>query len=123
MTQIYKFKVTLCESENYIWRDIEISSLSSVAKLAYTILAAFEAEASHLFNIVCSGTRYEFLYDNDLDFYDDYETVPIPPNAVKLTSLRLNVGDSMTMEYDYGAGWEFNICLMSVTDMKKGAGT
>lgn len=33
MAEVYKFKVGLSELENYIWRDIEITSLSSVAKL------------------------------------------------------------------------------------------
>ena len=27
------------------------------------------------------------------------------------------------MEYDYGAGWEFEIELLSITEMKRGAGT
>ena len=51
MADVYKFKVTIKEVPDKIWRDIEISSLSSVAKLGYTILATFEAAASHLFNI------------------------------------------------------------------------
>ena len=57
MAQVYKFRVQLKELEKYIWRDIEISSLSSVAKLGYAILAAFEANASHLFCIVYSGKK------------------------------------------------------------------
>ena len=43
MADVYKFKVTIKEVPDKIWRDIEISSLSSVAKLGYTILATFEA--------------------------------------------------------------------------------
>lgn len=30
MADVYKFKVKLRELENYIWRDIEITSVSSV---------------------------------------------------------------------------------------------
>jgi len=33
MADIYKFKVRLCELESIMWRDIEITSVSSVAKL------------------------------------------------------------------------------------------
>lgn len=32
MTEVYKFKVKLGELDEKIWRDIEISSMSSVAK-------------------------------------------------------------------------------------------
>ena len=48
MAEVYKFKVKLCELEEKIWRDIEISSLSTVSKMAYTVLAAFGANGSHL---------------------------------------------------------------------------
>ena len=51
MADVYKFKVKLREMEEYIWRDIEITSVSIVSKLGYAILAAFEAEGSHLFII------------------------------------------------------------------------
>ena len=41
MADVYKFKVKLREMEEYIWRDIEITSVSTVSKLGYAILAAF----------------------------------------------------------------------------------
>jgi hypothetical protein len=119
MADVYKFKVSLKELETTIWRDIEITSVSSVAKLGYSILAAFESTASHLFNIRCNGKRYEIQFEDD-DFDDEPVINPI---KTKLYTLKLTVGDALTMEYDYGAGWEFSIELMSVTEMKRGAGT
>lgn len=117
MADIYKFKVRLCELKNIIWRDIEVTSVSSVAKLGYAVLAAFESTASHLFNIRCSGKRYEIVFDEDF-----VNETAIDPIKTKLSALKLCVGDKLTMEYDYGAGWEFDIELLSVTEMKKGAG-
>lgn len=68
MADVYKFKVKLCELENIMWRDIEITSVSSVAKLGYAVLAAFESTASHLFNIRFDGKRYEIVFvDDDFD--------------------------------------------------------
>lgn len=119
MADVYKFKVKLCELENYIWREIEITSLSSVAKLGYAILGAFSGTASHLFCVIVNGKRYEFLYEEDNLFEEEL----FDPGITKLASLRLNVGDTLTMEYDYGAGWEFDIELMAIEEMKKGAGT
>lgn len=119
MADVYKFKVKLCELENVIWRDIEITSVSSVAKLGYAVLAAFESTASHLFNIRFDGKRYEIVFEED-DFDDE---PAIDPIKTKLSTLKLSVGDKLSMEYDYGAGWEFEIELLSITEMKRGAGT
>lgn len=119
MADVYKFKVKLCGLENVIWRDIEITSVSSAAKLGYAVLAAFESTASHLFNIRFDGKRYEIVFEED-DFDDEPAINPI---KTKLSTLKLRVGDKLSMEYDYGAGWEFEIELLSITEMKRGAGT
>lgn len=117
MADVYKFKVTIKEVPDKIWRDIEISSLSSVAKLGYTILATFEAAASHLFNIKFNGKRYEIVIEDDFEF----EPV-IDPIKTKLSALKLSIGDLLEMEYDYGASWKFTIKLVAITEMKKGSG-
>ena len=119
MADVYKFKVRLCELENIIWRYIEITSVSSVAKLGYAVLAAFESTASHLFNIKFNNKRYEIVFEED-DFYDE---PAIDPIKTKLSALKLNEGDKLSMEYDYGAGWKFEIELLSIVEMKRGAGT
>lgn len=119
MADVYKFKIRLCELENVIWREIEITSVSSVAKLGYAVLAAFESTASHLFNIRFGGKRYEIVFEED-DFDDE---PAIDPIKTKLSALKLSVGDKLIMEYDYGAGWEFEIKLLSITEMKRGTGT
>ena len=120
MAEVYKFKVKLRELENYIWRDIEISSVSTVAKLVYTILAAFEAEGSHLFCMNFGNEKYEFVFD---DIYGDFDMEIIDPTSIKLSSLKLKSGDSLSLEYDYGAGWVFDIEFLSRAPMKKGMGT
>ena len=55
MADVYKFKEKLKELETIIWRDIEIMSVSSVAKLGYSILVAFESTAGHL--VIKNDTR------------------------------------------------------------------
>lgn len=70
MADVYKFKVRLSELESIMWRDIEITSVSSVAKLGYAVLAAFESTASHLFNIKFKGKCYEIIFEED-DFNDE----------------------------------------------------
>ena len=124
MADVYKFRVKLQELEKYLWRDIEVSSLSTMAKLGYAILASFQAQGSHLFGITYDCFRYEFDYDGDvLDSLDDDIEDVIPPNISKISSLKLKVGDKMVMEYDYGACWTFDIELISISPMQKGTGT
>lgn len=118
MADVYKVKVSLVGLEDIMWREIEFSSLSTVAKLGYAILATFETQASHLFNIKYKENRYEIMFDCIEYNYDNI----IDPTNIKLSSLKLNVGDELSMEYDYGDGWEFKIELLSITEMKKGTG-
>ncbi len=139
MADVYQFKVKLKELPKIIWRDIEITSVSTVAKLAYSVLAAFEAEATHLFGIEFKGVNYEIFpednqYENlkklweQLDKKIPIENLPVfksiaDPTKTKLSDLKLSKGDVLHMEYDYGAGWEFSIKLIRITEMKKGTGT
>lgn len=55
---------------------------------------------------------------------DDFEDEPaINPINTKLSAFKLSVGDKLSMEYDYCAGREFEIELLSITEMKRAAGT
>ncbi|MGM9551898.1 MAG: plasmid pRiA4b ORF-3 family protein [Clostridia bacterium] len=119
MAEVYKFKVKLREPEDKIWRDIELTSTSSVAKLGYAILASFEAEGIHLFCIKFKGDRYEIVND---DFYDKLGIKTMDPIFIKLSSLKMEIGDTMELEYDYGVGWFFDIELICVKPMAKGTG-
>lgn len=82
----------------------QITSVSSVAKLGYAVLAAFESTASHLFNIRHNGKRYEIVFEED--GFDDEPA--IDPIKTKLSALNFCVGDILSMEYDYGAGLEIS---------------
>ena len=50
-TVVYEFEIKLCNLEDKYWRRIEITSVSTVAKLAYAIMASFELSGSHLFSV------------------------------------------------------------------------
>lgn len=117
MTEVYKFKVKLGDLENLFWRDLELSSNSSVAMLGYTVLASYEASGSHLFKIMFRGKRYEIEYEEN-----DYPEPAINPIVTKLSDLKLGVGDKFEMVYDFGNWWEFEIELISIREMKRGEG-
>lgn len=116
MANVYTIKVTLDEFEDTFWREIQVSSNNTVAKLAYVVLASFEAKARHLFNLQYAGIRYELT---NLPFAE------ITANAVdaatkKLKDLKLEVGSCISMEYDFGAGWGFHITVETIEPMIRG---
>ena len=114
-TSVYEFEVKLCGLEEKFWRNIELTSISTLAKLAYAIMASFELSGSHLFCIMYNELRFEF---SNGEYDDIYE----PCNS-KLNTLDLKVGDKLKLIYDFGAEMTFDITLTEIKEFKKGTGT
>lgn len=112
-TNIYNIKVEYQGAEELVWRSIEISSKSYLSKLAYTVLATFDTLANHQFFIKCKGKQYEIAFDDD---FDDC----IDPRTVKLSDLKLEIGDAFVMVYDYGCEQTFVLTFEAVTVMEPG---
>ena len=51
MADVYTIMVTYEGCENRIWRELQISSNALLSQLGYTVLAAFDTMAYHLFSI------------------------------------------------------------------------
>lgn len=118
MAEVYKFKVQLRDFEKIMWREIEISSTSSMAKLAYTIIASFYGKGTHLFCIFHDGKQFQFTYDEEMK-----NPKTINPSRAKLEKRNLKIGDKFFMVYDFGADWIFDIELLSIEPMARGKGT
>lgn len=95
------FKVVLKGHENELQRKIRIPFKSTLADLGYAILAAFEAEGSHLFSITLKGKTY--YCDTGVEEGDYYAS------EVELAKLRLKEGGKLTMCYDFGDNYNFDI--------------
>ncbi len=145
MADVYKFKVKLRELPKIMWRDIEISSTATLSELAYAVLVAFEATASHLFNIRFKGVCYDISFKDEEtervlneqcknlfqeilegigvklpeEINDIYMEPTMNPTKIKLSELKLVRGNVLNMEYDFGAEWLFSIKLTHITEMKK----
>lgn len=115
MARVYTFKIVYTGCENRIWRDVQISSKSTMAVLGYTVLSSFSTCAYHLFYMEYKGTNYE-LDD------EEFQTNPKFLTETKLGDLGLEVGDKIKMIYDFGAEQEFEITLISDEEMSKGNG-
>ena len=117
-TQIYSFKITYEGCAKKIWRTAEVSSNYDLAKLGYLILATFDTLAYHLFEISYNGQTYS-LDSDDMGIGRNVSLLA----DTKLSSLNLTKGSQMKMIYDFGCNQEFDIKLISVSDMASGSST
>lgn len=115
MARVYTFKIVYIGCENKIWRDIQISSNSTMAVLGYAVLSSFSTCAYHLFTMTYKGTNYE-LDD------EEFQTKPKLMSETKLGNLKLEIGDKIHMIYDFGEEQEFEITLLSDEEMSRGSG-
>jgi len=84
--------------KNY-WRRIEITSVSTVAKLAYAIMASFELSGSQSFCVENKNVVFEF-YNRD-------NVISFKPSDYELNNLELSVGSKLKMIYDFGFDLNF----------------
>ena len=115
MARVYTFKIIYMGCENKIWRDIQISSKSTLAVLGYAVLSSFSTCAYHLFYMEYKGINYEL---ND----EEFQTKPKLMAETKLGDLGLELGDKIHMVYDFGEEQEFEITLLSDEEMPKHSG-
>lgn len=119
MTKVLIFKVEVELLEDKIWRTIEITDRSTVADLAYTIIATFQALGDHLYEIRHNGK----IYDSFIAI-EDYHGKEKIINATKthLINLNLKTNDKLIMNYDTGSTITFNLTYLGSRSFEKGNG-
>lgn len=119
MTKVLIFKVEVELLEDKIWRTIEITDRSTVADLAYTIIATFQALGDHLYEIRHNGK----IYDSFIAI-EDYHGKEKLINATKtqLNNLNLKTNDKLIMNCDTGSTITFNLTYLGSRSFEKGNG-
>lgn len=109
--------ITICAElegfEDIIRREIEIEKYFTLEQLAFSIIAAFKGDCSHLFNIQFNGKRYELSPDDD--FFPGEDDLPAAEDFF-LEDLDIKEGSEMTLEYDYGVCWTWNITVTGIRE-------
>lgn len=116
MTNVYTLKIKYIGCENRIWRDAQISSNACLCDLGYMILATFDTMAYHLFSFSYKGVTYVLPSDEE-DISKDKCIF-----FVKLSELKLAVGDKLSMLYDFGCEQEFDVEVVDIQPMGRGQG-
>ena len=111
---IYRLLIRYREFENEIWRTIDISENSTLAKLAYTIMGSFNCNATHSYAFNVFGNMYFFYSESEDNIY---------PECIKLKELSINCSSEFFMIYDFGCDQFFDIKVIDKFELEKGTGT
>lgn len=116
VAKVYTFHIAYEGAQEKIWRNIAVSSNYRLDQLGYTVLAAFDTMAYHLFEFYYEDGRFE-IPDEDAD-----EEEQLDMAVFKLYQLDLKIGDRIRMDYDFGTTQTFLIELIDIEDMGRGQG-
>ena len=84
-TKVYTFQVTYEGLDDKIWRKVAVSSNYRLDQLGYTVLAAFDTMAYHLFEFYYDGERFEIPNDDAFEEQIDMaEAHTIKPSHTQL---------------------------------------
>ena len=113
--KVYTFHIGYEGLGEKIWRNIAVSSNYRLDQLGYTVLAAFDTMAYHLFEFYYKDGRFEIPNE-------DADEEQIDMAVFKLHQLELKIGDRIRMDYDFGTTQTFWIELIGIEDMGRGQG-
>ncbi len=101
---------------NYLWRDVEISDEFFLHQLGFVILATFDTEASHLFELDIEGITYAFA-SKVVPMRGDVSMV-----KCRLADFSFEAGQRFVMHYDYGTTQSFHIVVTDVSTLENELG-
>ena len=105
-----------------LYRDIEVSSASTLADLAEAIVAAFGFDMDHAYGFYSKLTGKLFDSPRRFELMADMEGRG--SRSVKRTRVSAafqNVGSAMTFLYDYGDEWRFRVDVIGTGLAQPGA--
>ena len=134
---IYQFYAELKDYEPKIWRRFQVPENITMARLGYILMTMYEMKANHLFCVtvpirdnvkldetlsgvgsVFPDKSWRFEIGNEELFPGEGEKV-FDASTYKMRSIQGCQGEKLTLEYDYGDGWEVEITLESVLEDKE----
>lgn len=103
----YQVKVELADYQPSMWRRFQFNGETRLDDLCYFIMASFQATGSHLYNLQMDGQNYQ------LPYLDGGENITLHWLG------EAKQGDKLTLEYDFGDSWRFNIVIEKVTTVRR----
>ena len=118
--KVYQFVSELKGFKPRVWRRFLISPKSSIAEFAYTLMAMYRMNGSHLYAVSLPPKKGELyqpvLYSNPEAFDDGFVTVLDATSIPLETVVKGKEGTTLILEYDFGDGWKIATKLEKVPD-------
>jgi hypothetical protein len=108
---VHQIHLSIRDIEPLIWRRVLVPSAYSLAQLHDVIQAAFGWQDCHLHEFVINGRRFG---------NPDFEDAPIEDERRNELVDVLNVDDRLTYTYDFGDGWEHDVTIEDVRELRPG---
>ena len=110
---MYQIKVTLKGSKPPIWRRMQITSDTTLAKLHRILQRVMGWEGSHLYQFVTGGIAYgDPSMLGELDAED--------ARTVTLAALMRGEKSKLLYEYDFGDSWEHELLVEKILPLDEG---
>ena len=105
--EIYQFRIVICDVSPLIWRRVLVRSDSTLDQLSDVIQAVFDWGNYHLHKFMGASP-----FGRGLEIDESSEDKP-------LSVMRLQPGDSIMYEYDFGDSWMHEIILEKISKFSK----
>ncbi|MBU6454370.1 MAG: recombinase family protein [Cyanobacteria bacterium REEB67] len=103
VSQIYQIIIVICDVVPPIWRQVQISSNTTLGDFSDIIHLLFDWEGYHLHRFECAGPFGRSGAELDLE-----------ESKTTLAELKLQPGDRLFYEYDFGDSWIHEIIFEKV---------
>lgn len=112
MKKIMTCEIKLIGQEENVYRIMKIPYCFHLADFSYMMLAAFKAEASHLFSVYIKDEEFVCNADpNDIGYVRPYA------DECSFADLGLRKGSRFKVCYDFGDNYEFTIKVLNIENM------
>ncbi len=113
---IYKIYAELDDCSLKVWREFEVDSKITLAKLGYILMTLFEMKAEHLFAFSMIPyelvtVRADFKNEEDIHFKNE---ISFDITTVAVKELITERTKNIKFMYDFGDGWEFSLKLLEI---------
>ena len=114
----YTIRISLKDVSPTVWRKLEIPSNVRLSHLAEILICAMGWEGYHLYQFKKGQDIYNEPDEDDEDDMDFGFVVPRykyhNSHEYSLAQVLAQKGDKMTLEYDFGDGWEHQVSLSKI---------
>lgn len=110
---VYRLRVVVAGISPLIWRRLEVTVGTTVARLHAIVQTAFGWSGEHLHRFVIGGTEYGISYLGGPGFRDD-------ARQVRLAGLGLREGERFAYEYNFYAAWRVDLRVEQIAWPSRG---